>query len=151
MGGGHQRDEKRNNHRDTDALRHLCLVRVQVDDGLTRRIIGAAIAVHRELGPGLLEIAYEVCLTAEFRRAVLRYERHVAIPLVYRGERLDCGYKLDFALEERVIVEVKAVESLNRVHEAQIIPYLKLSGLGVALLLNFHEISLKQRIRRFVN
>jgi GxxExxY protein len=126
-------------------------MRVQDYDDLTRRVIGAAIAVHRALGPGLLESAYEFCLAAKFGHEGLRFQRQRPLPLVYRGETVDCGYRLDFAVEEQVIVEVKAVESLNRVHEAQVLSYLKLSGLRVGLLINFHEYSLKKGLRRFVN
>ena len=117
---------------------------------ITESVIGAAIAVHRELGPGLLESAYEACLAYELNEKKLNVERQKSIPVIYRGVQLDCGYRLDFLVEDQVVVEVKAVDKLEPIHEAQIISYLKLSGCKVGLLINFKAKILKHGIRRFV-
>jgi GxxExxY protein len=116
---------------------------------LTDSIIGSAISVHRELGPGLLESAYEACLDFELRARGLTVSRQVPIPLTYRGVRIDCGFRVDLLVEDRVIVEIKAVERVLPVHEAQVLSYLKLSGLTIALLLNFHVHLLRDGIQRF--
>ncbi len=107
-------------------------------NALTDRIIGAAIAVHKELGPGILESAYEACLMYELLDRGLHVERQKILPLVYRGRTLDCGYRLDLLVEERVVVEVKSVERLERVHGAQVLSYLRLSRCKVGLLINFN-------------
>ncbi|HEX8915553.1 MAG TPA: GxxExxY protein [Humisphaera sp.] len=109
-----------------------------LDEDLTREIIGAAIEVHKEFGPGVLESTYERCLAHELALRGLTVRRQVELPVVYKGMALDCGYRLDLLVEDRVIVEVKAVEKLHPVHEAQLISYLKLSGKRVGLLINFH-------------
>ena len=118
---------------------------------ITEAIIGAAICVHRELGPGLLESAYEVCLAYELTERKLKIERQKALPVVYRGVELDCGYRIDLLVEKQVVVELKAVESLEPIHDAQLLSYLKLSGCEVGLLINFNVKVLKDGIRRFVN
>lgn len=118
---------------------------------ITESVIGAAIAVHRELGPGLLESAYEACLAYELNAKKLKVERQKNLPVIYRGVQLDCGYRLDFLVEDQVVVEVKAVDKLESIHEAQIISYLKLSGFKAGLLINFKVKILKHGIRRFVN
>ena len=118
---------------------------------ITKTIIGAAIAVHRELGPGLLESAYEACLTYELAGKNLKIERQKGLSITYRGIQLDCGYRIDLLVEDNVIVEIKAVERLEPIHEAQLLSYLKLSGCKVGLLINFNVNILKQGIRRFVN
>jgi GxxExxY protein len=118
---------------------------------ITESVIGAAIAVHRELGPGLLESAYEACLAYELNEKKLKVERQKSVPLIYRGVHLDCGYRLDFLVEDKAVVEVKAVDKLEPIHEAQLISYLKLSGCKVGLLINFKVNTLKHGIRRFVN
>jgi GxxExxY protein len=118
---------------------------------ITESVIGAAISVHRELGPGLLESAYEACLAYELNEKKLKVERQRNLPVIYRGVRLDCGYRLDFLVEDQVVVEVKAVDRLESIHEAQIISYLKLSGCKAGLLINFKVKILKHGIRRFVN
>ena len=118
---------------------------------VTEAIIGAAICVHRELGPGLLESAYEACLAYELTERKLQIERQKALPVMYRGVELDCGYRIDLLVENHVVVELKAVESLEPIHDAQLLSYLKLSGCEVGLLINFNVKVLKDGIRRFVN
>ncbi len=118
---------------------------------ITEAIIGAAIKVHRALGPGLLESAYQACLAYELREAGFRVETEKPLPLIYRDVRLECGYRLDLLVEGEVIVEIKAVESLNPIHEAQLISYLKLSGCHVGLLINFNVKYLKYGIKRIVH
>ena len=120
------------------------------NDRLTERVIGLAIEVHRQLGPGLLESAYEECLCFELRRAELAFRRQVALPVVYKSVRLDCGYRLDVVVEERLILELKTVERLLPIHEAQVITYLRLSGIPAGLLLNFNTAVLKQGLRRLM-
>lgn len=121
-------------------------------DALTEQIIGAAISVHRELGPGLLESAYEACLAFEFTERGLRFERQKPLPVVYRGHRVECGYRIDFVVEERVVVEIKAVERLEPVHTAQVLSYLRLSRLRVGLLINFNVKWLRDGgVKRIVN
>jgi len=118
---------------------------------ITREIIAGAIAVHRALGPGLLESTYEACLTHELIARGLKAETQRPLPVVYRNVKLDCGYRLDLVVEGRVIVELKAVEKLTPLHEAQMLSYLKLSGYPAGLLINFNVVLLKQGIRRFLN
>lgn len=118
---------------------------------LTGKIIGAAIEVHRILGPGLLESAYEACLVFELRERGLKVERQVDLPLCYKGVRLDCGYRLDLLVENAVIVEVKALNGMTAIHQAQVTSYLKLSGCKVGLLINFNVGLLKSGITRIVN
>ena len=121
-----------------------------IDGDLTDLILGSAIEVHRNLGPGLLESAYETCLEFELRRRQMKVERQKALPVVYKGNRLDCDYRLDLLIEDRVIVELKAVETVLPLHEAQLLTYLKLAGLHVGLLLNFNVVLMKDGIHRFV-
>jgi len=118
---------------------------------LTESIIGAAIEVHRHLGPGLLESAYEECLCYELAQAGLKFERQIELPVLYKGLKLDCGYRLDLVIEGSVILELKTVDQLLPIHSAQLLTYLKLSGLTVGLLLNFNEPVLKKGIKRLVN
>jgi GxxExxY protein len=117
---------------------------------ITRALIGAAITVHRELGPGLLESAYEACLAYQISNVGFKVERQKAVPLKYREVFLDCGYRVDLLVEEKVIIEVKAVENLEKIHEAQLMSYLKLTGCKVGLLINFNVRVLKSGIRRIV-
>ncbi|HWB51127.1 MAG TPA: GxxExxY protein [Stellaceae bacterium] len=117
-------------------------------DPLTEQIIGFAIEVHRHLGPGLLESAYEECLHYELSQAGFVLERQSPLPIVYKSVRLDCGYRLDIVVENRVIIELKAVEWLMPIHEAQVITYLRLSGIPTGLLLNFNTPVLRDGIRR---
>ena len=118
---------------------------------LTEQIIGAAIRVHRALGPGLLESAYEACLAFELAEMGLRVEQQQPLPVVYRGVRLSCGYRIDLVVDDHVIVEVKSVARVEPIHEAQLISYLKLSGRRVGLLINFNVRVLKNGVRRRVN
>ena len=118
------------------------------NDPLTERIIGFAIEVHRHLGPGLPESAYEECLCHELFQDGLVFQRQVPLPVVYKSIRLDCGYRLDIVVENGVIIELKAVERLMPIHEAQLITYLKLSGIPTGLLLNFNTPVLREGIRR---
>jgi len=127
------------NHRDTEAQR----------DPLTEAIIGGAIEVHKVLGPGLLESAYSECLARELSLAGLGFAREVHVPVRYKGLALDCGYKVDFVVEHRVVVELKAVEGVLPVHEAQLMTYMRLLEIKTGLLINFHVPVLKGGIRRF--
>ena len=120
------------------------------DNEITHAIIGAAIEVHRTLGPGLLESAYASCLAMEMQLRGLHFEKEKELPVVYKETKLECGYRADFLVEGRVIVELKAVEALAPVHEAIVLTYLKLSGCRVGLLINFNTMVLKDGIRRFV-
>ncbi|MCW3099113.1 MAG: hypothetical protein JWL77_4731 [Chthonomonadaceae bacterium] len=117
---------------------------------LTEKIIGCAIEVHRILGPGLLESAYELCLCQELKLQGLSYERQVALPVFYKGVLLDSGYVMDIVVAESVILELKAIPKILPVHEAQLLSYLKLSQYSVGLLLNFNAPSLVEGIRRRV-
>ena len=118
---------------------------------ITGEIIGAAIEVHRELGPGLLESSYEICLAREFELRGISFEFQMPLPMEYKGVRLDCGYRLDLLVSDAVIVEVKSVATLAPIHEAQVLTYLKLTGVKVGLLINFNGVVLKQGLRRLVH
>jgi GxxExxY protein len=120
------------------------------NDPLTERIIGFAIEVHRQLGPGLLESAYEECLCYELRQSDLAFKRQVPLAVTYKSVRLDCGYRLDVVVEDKVILELKTVERLMPIHDAQMLTYLKLSGIRTGLLLNFNTAVLKDGLRRLV-
>ena len=121
------------------------------ENEVAHRVIGSAIKVHRELGPGLLESAYAECLAFELGRSALRVEREKPLPLVYESIRLDCGYRSDIIVEGKVIIEVKSVEALNDIHLAQVLTYLKLSRCKLGLLINFNVVQVKDGIRRVVN
>ncbi|HEY6079323.1 MAG TPA: GxxExxY protein [Polyangiaceae bacterium] len=116
--------------------------------GLSESVIGASIEVHRALGPGLLESAYETCLAHELDLRGVRFERQVSVPVCYKGTLLELGYRLDLVIERTLVVEIKAVESLSPVHEAQLLTYLKLTRLSVGILINFHVAVLRSGIRR---
>ncbi len=118
---------------------------------LTHAIIGAAIKVHKLLGPGLLESAYEACLAYELEKLGLRVERQKPVPLIYESVHLDCGFRADLLVEGLVIVEVKAREALHPIDEAQLLSHLRLLDLRVGLLMNFHVLVLKDGIKRMVN
>ena len=113
-------------------------------NALTWKIIGCAIAVHKALGPGLLESAYLACLIAELRSAGLKVDVGVPVPLVYRGIKLKCGYRLDLLVEDTVILELKTVIQILAIHEAQLVTYLKLTGKPIGLLLNFNVAVMKE-------
>jgi GxxExxY protein len=117
---------------------------------LTEAVIGCAIEVHRFLGPGLLESAYEECLSCELTQSGLVIARQVPLPVVYKEVRLDCGYRIDMIVEGRLVLEIKPVETLLPVREAQRLTYLNLSGIRLGLILNFHSAVLKDGIRRRV-
>jgi len=117
---------------------------------LSERVIGLAIEVHRHLGPGLLESSYEQCLCFELKSSGIDHRRQVPLPVVYKDVRLDCGYRMDIVVEHALIVEIKAIERVTPVHEAQMLTYLRLSGLHVGLLMNFNSVTLRQGLRRFV-
>jgi len=118
---------------------------------ITARIIGAAIEVHIALGPGLLESAYEECLSQELQLRGISFERQKPLPVKYKGARLDCGYRLDMVVEDRVILELKACDSIEEIHKAQILTYLRLSGLKLGLILNFNVPVMKEGTVRVVN
>jgi GxxExxY protein len=109
-----------------------------VRDPVTERVIGLAIEVHRTLGPGLLESAYEECLAYELAQKQIRFQRQLPLPIVYKAVQLECGYRIDFVIDEWLIVELKTLEKLLPIHEAQLLTYLKLTGLKVGLLMNFN-------------
>jgi GxxExxY protein len=130
------------NHRDTETQKGR--------DALTERIIELAIEVHRVLGPGLLESAYEECLCYELRQAQLVFRRQAPLPVVYKQVRLDCGYRMDIVVEDRVVLELKTVERLLPIHDAQLLTYMRLAGLRTGLLINFHAPAVKDGLRRLV-
>jgi GxxExxY protein len=119
-------------------------------DPLTNSILGAAIEVHRHLGPGLLESIYEVCLAWELRARGVDVEQQVAVPVIYKGQRLGMAFRVDLVVERSAIVEVKAVDRLHSLTDAQVLTYLKLSGLKTALILNFNVRLLRDGVRRLV-
>ena len=119
-------------------------------DELSNRVIGCAMEVHRNLGPGRLESAYEQCLAREFSLADVNFEIQKSIPVSYKGIQLDCGYRLDLFVENRLILEIKSVDKLLPIHEAQIVTYMKLAKVSAGLLINFNVELLKEGIRRFV-
>ena len=121
-----------------------------IHEELTHEIRGAAMEVHKEIGPGLLESAYEECLCHELKLRGLHFQRQVPLPVAYKGVRLDCGYRLDVVVEDKVILELKSVQEIEAIHEAQLLTYLRLSGKRVGLLVNFNTVLLKDGIRRMV-
>jgi GxxExxY protein len=127
------------NHRGTETQRI---------NALTERIIGYCIEIHRTSGPGLLESAYEECLCFELASANIKFERQRPLPVKYKGVRLDCGYRLDLVIENLIVIELKAVEKVLPIHEAQLLTYLKLTGLPLGLLINFNVPLLKDGITR---
>ena len=121
------------------------------ENEISRLIIGYAIEVHKQLGPGLLESAYQECLYYELKKAKLKVEKQVALPIIYKEMRLDHGYRIDLLVEDKVVVELKVVDAIIDVHEAQILTYLKLGDYKLGLLINFNVKLLKNGIKRFVN
>lgn len=122
-----------------------------VDNNLSQKIIGAAIEVHRNLGPGLLESAYQECLLFELKKLGLHVQKEKALPIIYKEIKLDHGYRIDLLIENQVVIELKTVEYLTDVHEAQILTYLKLGNYPLDLLINFHTKLLKNGLKRYVN
>ncbi|MFH1981138.1 MAG: GxxExxY protein [Pseudomonadota bacterium] len=119
-------------------------------EDLTSKVIGCAVEVHRQLGPGMLESAYEQCLAHEFVLNRIIFKRQISLPVHYKGVQLDCGYRLDFLVEDKLIIELKAVEAILPIHKAQLLSYLKISELSVGLLINFNVALLKDGITRMV-
>src|ERR1700732_3525116 len=117
---------------------------------LSERVIGLAIEIHRQIGPGLLESAYEECLCFELKQSGIAFARQAPLAISYKGIRLDCGYRLDIMVQDELIIEVKAVDHLLPIHDAQLLTYLRLSGRKVGLLINFNTILLKDGIRRLI-
>ena len=123
---------------------------MKIFEKLSHDVIGAAIEVHRSLGPGLLESAYEECLSYELRSLGLDVHRQVPVPVVYKKVKLDCGYRIDVLVENKIVVELKSVDCVLPVHEAQILTYMKFAEKKVGLLINFNVTMLKDGLRRFV-
>jgi len=120
-------------------------------NNLSNKVIGAAIRVHSALGPGILESAYEACLVYELKQRKIQIESQVALPIIYYGQRIDAGYRIDLLVENSLIVELKAVETVSKIHKTQLLSYLKLSDLRLGLLINFNVPLLKEGIHRIVN
>lgn len=120
-------------------------------EAVAKEIVDSAITVHRMIGPGLLESSYLACLAFELGYRGLSVRSQVPMPLIYRGVKLDIGYRIDLLVEERIIIEVKAVSKMHAVYEAQLLSYLKLSGCRLGFLFNFHEIRLKDGMKRMIN
>jgi GxxExxY protein len=120
-------------------------------DAITHRVIKAAITVHSALGAGLLEKAYDACLNWELRTLGLQFDHQLKLPVLYKGIRIETGFRVDYVVEKCVLVEIKAVDKLHPVHSAQLLSYLKLTGLSVGLLVNFNVVHLTDGIRRLVN
>ena len=138
-------------HRDTEAQRNACEIgETDGEDPRTDEIIAAAIEVHRHLGPGLLESAYEECLCREFQLRSIPFHRQIPLPVDYKGVKLDCGYRIDLLVNDEVVLELKAIEKIHPVHEAQLLSYLRLSNKRVGLLINFCVPVLKEGIVRRV-
>lgn len=119
-------------------------------DAVSNRTIGCALKVHRAVGPGLLESTYQQCLTHELLLSGLGFRAQHPLPVTYKGVELDCGYRLDFLVEDELVVELKSVEGILPIHEAQLLTYMKLAGVRIGLLINFNVTRLKDGIRRFV-
>ena len=124
---------------------------MEAEGRLTHQVIGAAMEVHTHLGPGLLESAYEECLCHELNALKFPYERQIALPVTYKGVSLDCGYRMDVVVAGSLLLELKSVETLLPIHEAQLLTYLRLSGMRLGLLVNFNVPLLKTGIKRMVN
>jgi GxxExxY protein len=121
------------------------------ENEISHLIVGSALKVHTALGPGLLESAYEACIQYELIKTGLRVEAQKPLPLVYESVKLECGYRIDLMVESKVIIEVKSVEAVAEIHFAQVLTYLRLSGLRLALLMNFNVLHMKDGIRRIAN
>lgn len=121
------------------------------ENEITEQIIGAAIKVHRALGPGLLESAYQECLYYELKKLGLKVEKEKPLPLFYEEVKMDCGYRIDLLVEDQIVVEIKSVENLNDIHLAQMLTYLKLSDSKLGLLINFNVVQLIKGVKRVIN
>ena len=119
-------------------------------DELSNRVIGLAIEVHRELGPGLLENTYKQCLAYELSQAQIKFKIEVELPVQYKKMHISCGYRIDLLIENKLIVELKSVDEIHPIHEAQLLTYMKLAKIKIGLLMNFNEKMLKEGIKRFV-
>jgi len=119
-------------------------------DELSNKVIGSAIEVHKELGPGLLENTYKQCLAYELSKAGIKFQIEAELPVIYKEVSIACGYRIDLLIEKKLIVELKSVEKLNSIHEAQILAYMKLAKIKTGLLINFNEKRLRNGIRRFI-
>jgi len=126
------------------------MIRRHVFDSLSNRVIGCALEVHRNLGPGLLESAYEQCVAHELSLAGIAFKPHNPLPVEYKGLKLDCGFRIDMVVEDKLIVEIKSVEKLLGIHQAQLLTYMKLAHIHIGLLINFNVALLRQGIRRMV-
>jgi GxxExxY protein len=129
----------------------IAFVRTPRVNHITGLIVRAAMKVHSAFGPGLLESAYEACLAHELGKAGLRFHTQVGLPVVYDGEKIDVSYRMDLLVEDLVVVEIKCVEAINPIHEAQLLSYMRLSGHSVGLLINFHVAHLRDGIKRMVD
>jgi GxxExxY protein len=133
-------------------MRNINIKTTQMTENeISEKIIGCSIEVHKTLGPGLLESAYQECLFYELQKAGLYVEKQRALPLIYKEVKLDAGYRLDLIVESKVIIEVKSIEVLNDIHTAQVLTYLKVSGCKVGLLINFNVLRLVDGLKRLVN
>lgn len=119
-------------------------------EDVTHKIIGCAMDVHKILGPGLLESAYEACLVYELVNKNLHVERQIPVPVIYKEIKLECGYRIDILVENSIVIELKAVEALNDIHEAQVLTQMKFANKSVGLLINFNVLLLKNGLRRFI-
>ena len=126
-------------------------IRTTTSQQVSHAVITAAMTVHTELGPGLLESTYTACLRYELKQAGFQTATQVALPVVYRGVKLELGYRMDLVVEDLVVVEIKSVDGISPVHQGQILSYLKLSGKSLGLLINLNVVHLKDGIKRFVN
>ncbi len=122
-----------------------------IENEISKKIIGCAIAVHKQLGPGLLESAYQECLYYELKQAGLKVQKEKPMPIVYKEVKLDHGYRIDLLVEEKVVIEIKTVEAFNDVHTAQVLTYLRLGKYKLGLLFNFQTTILKNGIKRIIN
>lgn len=141
-------DRRKAHHGGTEGAEKKKGIEMLIYGELTHAIRGAAMEVHKELGPGLLESANEECMCHELSIRGLASQRQVALPVVYKGIKLDCGYRLDLVVEHKVILELKSVQEITPLHEAQLLTYLRLSGKNVGLLMNFNTALLKHGIKR---
>ena len=121
------------------------------ENQISSKIIGAAIEVHKQLGPGLLESTYETCLAFELKQQGLKVERQIGLPVIYKDVKLDAGYRIDLLVENKVIIEVKSVDALADIHTAQLLTYLKLKELKLGLLINFNSVKVIDGLKRIVN